>query len=117
MFGIFFIYLLLIIYSTLVFILSVLLSISPSILVRSGSSHILYRRRRSSFITVHNSDLGVLYILLFPSGLGGTFDYFSRQYHSGKGFFFILLLGDFSLILVHDTIGWAKSRRLVSGVS
>lgn len=89
-------------------------SIGPSLylsqhLVRSGSSHILYRRRRSSFITVRNSDLGVLYISLFPSGLGGTFDYFSRQYRSGKGFFFILLLGDPSLIiLVHDTIGWAK---------
>lgn len=52
-------------------------SIGPSLyisrhLVRSGSSHILYRRSHSSsFITVRQSDFGVLYILLFPSGSGG----------------------------------------------
>lgn len=66
-----FIYLLFIICSTLVFILSALLSISPSTWFVQAL-YILYRRSYSSFITVRHSDFGVLYILLFPSGLVGV---------------------------------------------
>lgn len=68
MFGIFLSIYFFIIYSTLVFIHSI--GHSPLYIskhsVCSGSSH---RRRRSSFITVHDSDFGVLYISVFPSGL------------------------------------------------
>lgn len=94
-----FIYLLFIICSTLVFILSALLPLSVE----------------SFVITHHGSDFGVIFYFSLRSGGGaGFFDYFLVNITRVKDYSFFLCFWRQLVIplfiLVHDTIGWVKIR-------